>query len=93
MATWQFDFHLIPAHGIRKHFGTVPVTIAPEEFDRVNWWVGSDLHDVLQQELSSLLPRAPSWNEEIEVRGEEGGNRFDLICESGEASRFSGALM
>ena len=43
MATWQFDFHLLPARAVRERFGTVPVTITPDQFEGENWWAAPTL--------------------------------------------------
>jgi hypothetical protein len=83
MATWQFDFHFVPASDIRQHFRAVPVTISAEEYDRLKWWADFVADDALESSLSTLLPRARSWHERTRTWGEEEGDRVDVTRDDG----------
>lgn len=79
MATWQFDFHFIPASSIERRFRAMPVTIPHEEYDRGEWWTGFDRLQEIEEDLSRLLPPTRSWDSERNTWGEEDGDRFDLL--------------
>jgi hypothetical protein len=79
VATWQFDFHLIPAPSVNRRFRVTPVTLSAEEYDRFDWWAGVDLFRDIEEDLSQLLPRNRSWDSERDTWGEGDGDRFDLL--------------
>jgi hypothetical protein len=92
MATWQFDFHLIPASSVQRQFRAVPVTIPGEDYDRIDWWDGFDLLHDIEADLSRLLPRGRSWDSERETWGEEEGDRFDVLRDSHRIAEVYGRL-
>ena len=86
MATWQFDFHFLPREAVERHFGTVPLTIRKTDFDCVQWWKDSPPPANLSAELSKLLPKISSWSRDIEMWGEEEGDRIDVVGDRGKLS-------
>ena len=90
MATWQFDFQLVPRSEVERRFGTIPLTISEDDYEAVNWWA----HNVHQfnEELSALLPKGRSWNLEIDTWGTEDGHRFSIIRENQRMAELSGRL-
>ena len=92
MATWQFDFHLIPASSVEARFRAVPVTIPAEEYDRVDWWEGIDLLHDIEADLSNLLPCGRSWDSARETWGAEDGNRFDVLRDRHRIAEVYGRL-
>jgi hypothetical protein len=92
VATWQFDFHLIPASSVATQFSVVPIVIPAEEYDRVNWWEGLDLLHDIEADLSGLLPRGRSWDSKQETWGEEDGDRFDLLRDGHRIAEVFGRL-
>ena len=92
MAIWQFDFHLIPASSVERHFRAVPLTLPAEEYDRVDWWDGVDLLHDIEEDLSRLLPPGHSWDSEQKTWGEEDGDRFDLLPTGPRISELFGRL-
>jgi hypothetical protein len=92
VATWQFDFHLIPASNVERRFRVMPVTLSVEEYDRVDWWEGFDLLREIEDELSRLLPRESSWESEGETWGEEDGDRFDVLRDGHGIAEVYGRL-
>jgi hypothetical protein len=81
MAIWQFDFHLIPAVAVGRHFGVMPVTLPLDAYDAVDWWYGLDPFRDFEQDLSQLLPRGRSWSSQRDTWGHEDGDRFDVSRE------------
>ena len=77
MATWQFDFHLIPKKNVERLVGCVPLTIARHDLDDLDWWAGVSVPDI-EGELSRLLPKGEAWTAGQELWGQDDGHRFDL---------------
>jgi len=92
VATWQFDFHLIPASSVERRFQAVPVTIAREQYDRTDWWDGFDLQREIEEDFSELLPRGRSWDSERNTWGQEDGDRFDVLREGHRMAEVYGRL-
>jgi hypothetical protein len=92
VATWQFDFHLIPAASVARLSPAQPLTISPEQYDSVDWWAGVDLRQALEQELTTLLPRGTSWDEHQDTWGREDGNRFDVFIEEDKIAEVYGRI-
>jgi hypothetical protein len=42
VATWQFDFHLVPRMAVGRQFGGVPLTLSRSDYDDGNWWAAHD---------------------------------------------------
>jgi hypothetical protein len=78
MATWQFDYHLIPASSIDRHYRWMPVALGEEEYDTVPWWAGFHNFSDFEDDLSKVLPAAPSWHPRMRSWGVEDGDRFDV---------------
>ena len=79
MATWQFDFHLVPATAVERHWPVVPLTISADEYDQLDWWSGTELLAEIRAELSFWLPQGRSWDPERETWGVEDGDRLDVL--------------
>lgn len=83
MATWQFDFHLIPEAGVLRHYGASPAVIPQRAFDDENWWQGFVEEEQLCTGLTALLPPKESWSPELLQWGTEDGDRIDLLRNAG----------
>jgi hypothetical protein len=81
MAAWQFDVHLLPLAEIITRYRAVPIHISKAELDRGDWWKGVSIVGGLKAELSGLLPRLATWNNQIERWGTEDGNRIEFMRE------------
>lgn len=92
MATWQFDFHLIPASSVDRRFRVMPVTLPVAEYDRVDWWEGLDLLRDIEADLSQLLARGRSWDSQRETWGEEAGDRFDVLLDGPRIAEVYGRI-
>jgi hypothetical protein len=92
VATWQFDFHLVPALSIERHFRVVPVTISEEQYDLVSWWEGFDRVEDLESDLTKLLPPGHSWHPRTKTWGEQDGDRFDVTREGKTIAEVYGRL-
>jgi hypothetical protein len=92
VATWQFDFHLIPASSVERRFRVMPVALPVEEYDGTDWWEACELRAEIEADLSQLLPRGHSWDSERETWGEEDGNRFDLLGQGARIAEVFGRL-
>jgi hypothetical protein len=92
MATWQFDFHFLPAEMVRRRYGAVPVTMTREDLDDVTWWEGFEQRDGLEAEVSRFLPRSQSWSADIQMWGDEDGDRFDVCLEAGRVVSVFGRV-
>ena len=65
MATWQYDFHLLPSDGVVHRYQTIQITISQSDFDQEQWWERSALPDDFVSEVSKLLPPMPSWSGDL----------------------------
>ena len=92
MATWQFDFHLIPASSVDRHFHTTPVAIGQQDYDAVPWWNGFGDGASFEDDLSKLLPAAPSWQPGTQVWDEEEGDRLDLTRDGHTVAEVYGRI-
>jgi hypothetical protein len=84
MATWQFDFHVVPEGGVANFFGTTPLVIDAEAFVDHNWWAEYRSLAELETDISSVAPRLTSWSSEIERWGTEDGDRIDVVRSGAE---------
>lgn len=92
MASWQFDFHFVPRSELERRFRTVPVTISRDDYKTIDWWHGMFPRDEFEQRLSSLLPKAQSWDNSQETWGTEDGDRFDILTDRGGISEVYGRI-
>jgi hypothetical protein len=92
VATWQFDFHLVPRTNIERRFDGVPVTLSKEDYDQTNWWNGTDLLHEFEVSLSALLPKGHSWDPQQATWGAEDGDRFDVLREGHQIAEVYGRL-
>jgi hypothetical protein len=83
MATWQFDVHLIPRAELLNIFGFLPAKIDKESFNARNWWHNTKLPNGYREILSSFVPVGSSWCEDIELWGDEEGDRIDVSHDEG----------
>jgi hypothetical protein len=92
VAVWQFDFHLIPASSVSRRFRVVPLTISMDEYDRVDWWDEVDLVRDLRADFSSILAPLRSWRPQLEMWGEDDGNRIDVSFEGDQIASVFGRI-
>jgi len=83
MATWQYDFHLLPSEGVVRRYRTIPVVISQSDFDQEQWWDGSPPPNEFESEISQLLPPLPSWSSDLKQWGFDDGNRIDICRNKG----------
>lgn len=83
MATWQFDFHLIPRKKLLALFGEMPSSLDEETFNTVEWWKDSPLPADYENIIASFLPGGKSWSPNLRMWGEEDGNRMDIFNDVG----------
>jgi hypothetical protein len=79
MATWQFDFHMIPSEVILHRYGTTPIVISRSDFDQDGWWEGLFYTPKLADEISKIVPQLPTWKSALERWGYEDGNRIEIM--------------
>ena len=92
MAAWQFDVHLIPKERLTALVGVHPISISPELLDETRWWEGEGEADLLDGDLATFLCKTKSWSPEIDIWGEEDGNRIDVVYENDEVVEVLVAL-
>lgn len=88
MATWQFDFHLLPSAAVSDFYRGTPLTIPHADFDNHAWWKGVATPPNLRADLGKLLPSLRSWSPSLEQWGLEEGNRIDVMWDSGAIVNF-----
>ena len=86
MATWQYDFHLLPSAGVVSSYQTIPVVISQSDFDQEQWWERSPPPKEFESEISKLLPPLPTWNSDLKKWGFDDGNRIDTWRNKGTLS-------
>jgi hypothetical protein len=92
VATWQFDFHLIPASSVDRHFLATPVTLDEQEYDAVPWWQGFREVANFEDDLSKLLPTGRSWHSRTRAWGEEDGDRLDVTHDGQRITEVYGRI-
>jgi hypothetical protein len=92
MATWQFDFHVVPKSALERRFGDLPVAISEADYDKENWWAASEGIDALEADLDTLLPRGRAWDSARTMWGTEDGHRLELLREGDGVYDFFGRL-
>jgi hypothetical protein len=81
MASWQFDFRLLPRIGVESYYRTIPVAITDRGVDETALWNNVPLTSNLRTQISQLLPRLDTWHADVERWGYEDGNRIDIVLE------------
>jgi hypothetical protein len=79
LASWQYDFHLLPANAAIRYFGTMPATVSGADLDEVPWWKLAPEAVPAPEQLNVLLPKLESWNNQMTRWGTEDGDRVDAI--------------
>ena len=84
MATWQFDMYLLPRAKLMERFGGMPEYLGPDLFNSIGWGEGHQTRSNLAQFINPFVSPCPSWSVDIQMWGDEDGNRIDVVYE-GEA--------
>jgi hypothetical protein len=82
MATWQFDFYLLPRSKIIERYSSVPPHVSAEEFAAMDWWSGVTLLADYDSMLGSFLPKYTSWNKDASTWGDEKSDSIAIIFEN-----------
>lgn len=88
MAAWQVDSHLLPTSAILRRYGVVPINISSDDFNSTTWWNTNIDIESLATELSAIMPRLHSWSPNLQMWGEEDGNRVDLALKGGSIAEI-----
>src|SRR5262245_18011256 len=88
MATWQFDIHLIPRCKLIALYDLVPATLEEEIVETVNSWRGFLPQDY-GESLARLISPSRSWSNDIQMWGEQDGNRIEVLFEAGQPEEVS----
>ena len=82
MATWQFDFHLLPRSKILERYSRAPAQLSDEEFTAIDWWSGFALPGGYDSVLESFLPKYTSWNKDASTWGDENSDLIEIFFEN-----------
>lgn len=74
MAIWQVDFHIVP----RRALATAPRPLTPAVLDDTDWWMSARFPVDYATRLAAVARAAPSWSPDLEIWGDEDGNRVDV---------------
>jgi hypothetical protein len=74
LAIWQFRLDLIPTSALRAKFHTVPISIPGQLAEDYGWWSEVQPSAGFEKDISSMLPEANSWSEEMLIWGDERGD-------------------
>ena len=88
MATWQYDFFLVPKGAIENKFGEIPFHIDYTRYEDEDWWQTFANTDDITKRISSFLSESKSWSSNMRTWGIEESNRIDLFYESKNISEF-----
>jgi len=92
MATWHFDFHLVPRSELERRFGDTPLTVSEADYRQSNWWTEAEATSDLIKDLSSVLPEGRSWNSEQKTWGASDSDRLTVILEDHRVAEVSGRV-
>lgn len=87
MATWQYSFRLVPK-AVLEGEGILPSRLPESEAASLPIWPDSPALQLLRSRLDQVLGRGPAWHEDLEVWGEEQGNRIDVWTDSGSVAEL-----
>lgn len=68
------------------------MTLGEHEYDAVPWWEGFRQGANFEDDLSKLLPAAPSWHPRTHVWGEEEGDRLDVAHDGQRITEVYGRI-
>src|SRR6266446_3536837 len=86
VATWQFDFHVLPGAAVASMYGAVPLRIPRSDFDSGKWWDSTITPTSLETDIATLLPSLESWSKDLHQWGQDDGNRVDVMWQSGSVA-------
>ena len=92
MATWQFDFHLVPRITVERQYGGVPVTLSKDDYDETNWWDGIDPRPNVEGDLSVFLTQGRAWDSQQLTWGTEDGDRVDVSYDGDRIAEVYGRI-
>ena len=78
MAIWQFSCDLLPETAVCMHLNDIPLVIRAEQFDEVPWWDSWPRAAELTTSIESLLNRAPSWSNCVDIWGDINGDTIQI---------------
>src|SRR6266498_3271921 len=79
MAVWQFDLLLISRGNVISLFGVVPPLLEEIDLEKVESWKVVLLDINCEELFSSFVSVDESWSPEIQMWGEENGNRVEVV--------------
>lgn len=74
MAIWQYRLELVPRQALFAAYGVQPITVPEEMCDGPSWWRGIAHPLGLEEMISSILPQAVSWSDEMKMWGDKKTN-------------------
>ena len=81
MATWQFDFFLIPDTSVTKDSGQLRVANVELDREQIINLESVDISDSSLNELKDGLPVLKSWSSKIQIWGDFESDRIDILSE------------
>ena len=84
MATWQFDFHLVPSAAIRGGTSLITEIAKSELKDFTVAWKGFSMVNDLILAFSRLLPKSDSWSSNMDTWGRTDGHRIEVFWEQAD---------
>lgn len=79
MATWQFDFFLIPDTSVTKDSGQLRVTNVELDREQIINLERVDISDSSLSDLTDGLPVLKSWSSKIKIWGDFESDRIDIL--------------
>jgi hypothetical protein len=93
MAVWQFDLLLISRGSLISLFGVVPPLLEEIDLEKVESWKVVLLDINCEELFSSFVSVDESWSPEIQMWGEENGNRVEVVGAKTNQNPSSSVLM
>src|SRR4051794_22539032 len=84
MATWQYDFFLLPELEVSEICGNIPEMLSSEVFENTAWWNRTQPSFDYDLMIGSFLGKFESWDESIKIWGDEAGDRIDVSLDQNE---------
>lgn len=84
MAVWQYEMLLLPKEAVTKHFAGIPPCLDCRDLEGSEWWSDKSSPSDYVETLGRFLRLSESWSRDVQVWGEQDGNRFQVVKQHGK---------
>lgn len=84
MAVWQYEMLLLPKAVVTKKFAGIPLRLDCRDLEESEWWSNESLPSDYAETLGQLLRVSDSWSQDVQIWGEQDGNRFQVVKQHGQ---------